>query len=185
MSSAKENANRKKAGLVHIYCGDGKGKTTAGMGLCARAAGAGKRVLICQFMKDHTSAERRVLEALPNVTFANGQDRVKFSFRMTEAERAQQKVFYDRQFAEVTRMAIEEAYDVLFLDEVLYCIRAGLMEEAPVVRFLEKKPAGLEVILTGQGPGKALIDLADYVSEIRKVKHPFDVGVPAREGIER
>ena len=178
-------ARQGRAGLIHIYCGDGKGKTTAGMGLCLRAAGAGMKVLIYQFMKDNAACERRILEALPNVTFVNGLDQETFSFRMTEAEKEERRAFYRQRFSEVTEKAAREGTDVLFLDEAVYAIRAGLLEEAQLIRFLETKPEKLEVILTGQDPGAGLLALADYVSEIRKVKHPFDEGVPARLGIER
>ena len=82
-------------------------------------------------------------------------------------------------------MAGEQDFDVLFLDEAIYAIRAGLLDEALVADYLEHKPDKLEVILTGQEPGKRLVDLADYVSEIRKIKHPFDRKQPARDGIER
>lgn len=172
-------------GLIHIYCGDGKGKTTTGMGLCARAAGYGLRVLIYQFMKDNSTSERSVLGLSENITIMDGLPQEKFSFQMTPEERAQRKEYYESRLREVTQKACNEHYDVLFLDEVTYTIRAGLLDESLLLDFLKKKPAHLEVILTGQNPGQALIEAADYVSEIRKVKHPFDRGIPARKGIER
>ncbi len=171
-------------GLIHIYCGDGKGKTTAGMGLCARAAGAGLRVLIIQFMKDNSSAERSLLGLSENITFEKGPAQEKFSFEMTPEEKAERKALYEKRLREAARRAVEENYDVLFLDESIYALRAGLLEETWLLEFLEKKPEKLEVILTGQEPSAALIQAADYVSEIRKVKHPYEKGVAAREGIE-
>lgn len=92
----------KQTGCVHIYCGDGKGKTTCGMGLCTRAAGYGYRVLIYQFMKDNSTSERKVLLLSPNVTFVPGQDKIKFSFLMTPEEKAEQKRYYEEQFQKVT-----------------------------------------------------------------------------------
>lgn len=178
-------SEKSSAGLIHIYCGDGKGKTTTGMGLCARAAGYGYRVLIYQFMKDNSTSERRVLGLSENITIVDGLSEEKFSFQMTPEEKEERRVYYAGQLRTVTQKAREEHYDVLFLDEVIYAIRAGLLDEALVLDFLKKKPAELEVILTGQDPGPALIEAADYVSEIRKVKHPFDRGIPARKGIER
>lgn len=178
--------NRERTtGLVHIYCGDGKGKTTTGMGLCARAAGYGCRVLIYQFMKDNSTSERAVLKLSGNITIVDGLPQEKFSFQMTPEEKAERKAFYEEQFRAVTEKARDEDYDVLFLDEAIYTIRAGLLDESIVIDFLQKKPPHLEVILTGQGPGRALLDAADYVSEIRKIKHPFDRGIAARPGIER
>ena len=85
----------------------------------------------------------------------------------------------------MTRKAEQEKYDVLFLDEIIYTIRAGLFDEEVLLRWLGEKPEHLEVILTGQDPGEKLIACADYVSELKKVKHPFDRGLAARGGIER
>ena len=114
----------KKTGLIHIYCGDGKGKTTTGMGLCARAAGYGYRVLIYQFMKDNSTSERNVLSLSENITIVDGLAQEKFSFQMTLEEKAMHKEFYESQLRTVTKKAAEEQYDVLFLDEAVYAIRA-------------------------------------------------------------
>lgn len=172
-------------GLIHIYCGDGKGKTTTGMGLCARAAGYGFRVLIYQFMKDNSTSERKVLNLSDNITIVDGLPQEKFSFQMTPEEKADRKHYYESQLQALIRKACDEKYDVLFLDEIIYTIRAGLLDESLLLDFLKTRPAELEVILTGQGPSEALIDAADYVSEIRKIKHPFDKGICARAGIEK
>jgi cob(I)alamin adenosyltransferase len=155
------------------------------MGLCARAAGYGYRVLIYQFMKDNSTSERNVLALSDHITIINGLPQEKFSFQMTPEEKRQRKEYYEDQLRMVTKKAVEEDYDVLFLDETIYTIRAGLLSEELVLDFLKNKPEHLEVILTGQDPSPALLDAADYVSEIRKVKHPFDQGTHARRGIER
>lgn len=175
----------KSLGLIHIYCGDGKGKTTAGMGLCMRAAGCGCKVLLYQFMKNNRTNERKILEKVENVTIIDGLEEEKFSFRMTEEEKAQRRIFYAQQLKAVTDKAAAEEYDVLFLDEVIYTIGAGLLDEQPLLDFLDHKPEHLEVILTGQGPDEELVRRADYVSEICMRKHPFQKGMPARDGIER
>ena len=172
-------------GLVHIYCGNGKGKTTTGMGLCVRAAGYGYRVLIYQFMKNNRTNERKLMENVENITFVDGLEEEKFSFQMTEQEKSERKCFYEAQLKKVTEMACKEGYDVLFLDEAIYAIRAGLLEEEKILEFLDKKPENLEVILSGQNPGEKLLEQADYVSEICMKKHPFQNGQPARDGIER
>ena len=169
----------KQTGCVHIYCGDGKGKTTASVGLAVRAVG------IYQFMKDNSTSERKVLLLSPNVTFVPGQDKIKFSFLMTPEEKAEQKRYYEEQFQKVTEKAVQEEYDVLFLDELVYTIGSKLFDEQLLLNFLDHKPEKLEVILTGQGPSEALIERADYVSELKKIKHPFDKGLAARDGIER
>lgn len=175
----------KETGRIHIYFGDGKGKTTTGMGLITRAAGYGYKVLLYQFMKNNKTSERKILEQVPNITIINGLEQEKFSFQMTEEEKAERRIFYNSRFKEVTKKAVEEDYDVLFMDETIYTITAGLLDEAPVLEFLKTKPEGLEVILTGNTPSEAMLELADYVSEIKKIKHPFDKGQPARKGIEK
>lgn len=172
-------------GLIHIYCGNGKGKTTCAMGLCTRAAGYGYKVLIYQFMKNNKTSERKILEQVPNVTFVDGKETEKFAFLMSEDEKAERREYYLKQFQYVTELAEKEQYQVLFMDELIYTIGAGLFDEAVLVDYLKHKPENLEVILTGQNPGEAVIELADYVSEIRKVKHPFDKGQKSRMGIEK
>lgn len=175
----------KSTGLVHIYCGDGKGKTTTGMGLCARAAGFGYKVLIYQFMKDNKTSERKTLEEQENITWLDGLEQEKFSFQMTEEEKRERREFYNSQLEMVTKKAVDEKYDVLFMDETIYTIKAGLLDEEKVLEFLDHKPEHLEVILTGQGPSEALMERADYVSEICMRKHPYQKGIPARKGIEK
>lgn len=179
-----DRAVRTGTGLVHIYSGDGKGKTTAGMGLCVRAAGAGYRVLICQFMKDRFSSERAAMERIPGVTFMQGRDSVKFSFQMSPEEMMLEREYNRKLFDDTVERAVSEHADVLLLDEVLYAVGAGLLEEDRVERFLRQKPDSLEVILTGQDPGR-LAELCDYHSEIRKIRHPYDRQQGARNGIER
>lgn len=178
-------APEKDRGYVHIYCGNGKGKTSSGMGLCLRAAGYGYKVLVYQFMKDNKTSERKSLAHVPGITLTEGLPQEKFSFQMSEKEKFSRKKYYEEQFRRITEQAGREDYDVLFCDELVYAIRAGLFEEQLLLDFLASKPSKLEIILTGRDPSSRLIDAADYVSEIRKIKHPFDEGLPARKGIEK
>jgi len=175
----------KQTGYIHVYCGDGKGKTTTAMGLCIRAAGYGYKVLIYQFMKDNNTSERKILEKVDNITIINGLPTEKFSFQMTAQEKADRKQYYESKFKLLTTKAIQENYDVVFFDELIYTIGAGLFTESLLLDFLKTKPETLEVILTGQNPSNKLLDAADYVSEICKRKHPFDKGVSSRKGIEK
>lgn len=172
-------------GLIHIYHGNGKGKTTCGMGLCVRAAGAGKKVLIYQFLKNSQSSERAILKTIPQITLMEGKEDAKFTFNMSEAEKAANKAYYMEKFGEICRTAVDGDYDVLFLDEVLHVINKDMVDEAAVLDFLKHKPEKLEVIMNGYHPSEALIEIADYVSHIKKEKHPFDEGIPARVGIEK
>ena len=108
---------RTGTGLIHLYTGDGKGKTTTGMGLCVRAAGYGYKVLIYQFMKNNSTSERSAMKYIPGITFIDGLEQEKFSFLLTPEEKAQRRDFYNRQLQKVTQIARDEEYDVLFLDE--------------------------------------------------------------------
>ena len=175
----------KETGLIHIYYGDGKGKTTTGMGLITRAAGYGYRVLLYQFMKNNKTSERKILEQVENITIVDGLEQEKFSFQMTPEEKAERREFSGKQFQRITKKAVSEAYDVLFMDETIYTISAGLLDEKLVLDFLKKKPDKLEVILTGNTPSEAMIAAADYVSQIKKIKHPFDEGQAPRMAIEK
>jgi ATP:corrinoid adenosyltransferase len=171
-------------GCIHIYCGNGKGKTTCAVGLCVRAAGFGRKVLIYQFMKNNATNERKALLQISNITIIDGLEQEKFSFQMTDTEKAERKSYYEEQFQMLTAKAIDEHFDVVFFDELVYTIDAQLFDEELLLDFLKNKPTHLEVILTGQNPSDKLIDAADYVSEICKAKHPFDKGLPSRKGIE-
>lgn len=169
-------------GCVHIYCGDGKGKTTCVMGLAVRAAGRGKKVLLYQFLKDNGSGERNILDSLPGVTVIPGAKMDRFTFQMNEEELSALHKANDAVLERITEMA--PAYDMVVLDESVYAIGKGLLTEEKLIAFLKKRPASLEVVLSGRNPSKALKEQADYISEIRKVKHPFDRGLSSRIGIE-
>lgn len=171
-----------RTGLIHMYYGDGKGKTTAAVGQAVRSAGRGLRVLFYQFLKDNTSGERKSLEQVENITCIRGRDEVKFSFQMNEEEKAEIRQYYKEQLQMLKAEA--EHYDVLVLDEAVCAVGIGLLAEDELVRFLEEKPDKLEIILTGHTVSDRLLQTADYVTEMKKVKHPFDRGIAARKGIE-
>lgn len=170
-------------GLIHLYYGDGKGKTTCSMGLLMRAAGRGKKILLHQFLKDNRSGERAVLEKLPQVTVLPGREYEKFTFQMDAEELDQVRENNDKTLAYIADHA--EEYDMILLDEALYAIDKELLSEDNVIRFLKNKPQSLEVVMTGRNPSQRILAMADYASEICKRKHPFDQGISARIGIER
>ena len=167
--------------MIHIYTGDGKGKTTAGMGLCLRAAGAGKKVLINQFLKDGHSSERRILEEVPNIDLVPGPDHMKFTSAMTEEEKQALTATY-RVFLKTVERHVQ-GFDVIFFDEILYAIGKKFVSEQQVLDLVLAFPEK-EWILTGRYDGGALWDAADYISVIKKERHPFDRGVAARKGVE-
>ena len=170
-------------GLVHLYCGDGKGKTTCVMGLTTRASGSGKKVLLYQFLKDNESGERKIIDNLPGVTVIPSFAVEKWTFAMNEEELNDLHRKNDEMLDRLFRLA--EDYDMLVMDESLYAMDKNLLSEDKMIRHLEEKPEHLEVVLSGRNPSRRMIDHADYVSEICKRKHPFDRGISARKGIEK
>ena len=171
-------------GLVHIYCGNGKGKTTCATGLAVRCAGNGGRVLWFQFLKTDMSSERKSLENLDNIDMLSGYSEMKFTFKMSQEEKEAAADFFDSRFEEIVALTKNDKYDMLILDEVLDAVALNMLSENKLINFLENKPKGLEVVLTGRDPSEKLCSLADYISEIKKIKHPYDKGINARKGIE-
>lgn len=176
-------AESQQRGLVHIYCGDGKGKTTAAVGLAVRAAGAGRHVLFAQFFKDGSSSEIKMLRLLPGVETMHCKTAPGRYSQMDEADRERARNDYSR-LLEDALAAARAGADLLVLDEAISSCNYGTICEETLASFLEGRPAGLEVVLTGREPSQRLVRLADYVTEMRKVKHPYDSGVLARKGIE-
>lgn len=169
-------------GKIHLYYGDGKGKTTAAVGQVVRAAGAGLRVLVFQFLKDNGSSERKILEELPRVTCLPGREPVKFVSRMNGPERAEMRHYNNKALDEIVKFCAP--FDVLLLDEALCAVQLGVLSEEKLLSFLKHKPRGLEVLLTGHEASEAMLEAADYATMLTKIKHPYDKGVTAREGIE-
>ena len=137
-----------------------------------------------QFLKSGDSSELNVLRTLPGVEVVTGKPIKKFSFQMTEEEKQETRDASAAEIKEAERLVNADHYDLVVFDECLGAIEAGLMDEQVIIDFLNNRPDQLEVVLTGRNPSEKLMDIADYVSRIDKVKHPYDKGVPAREGIE-
>lgn len=170
-------------GLIHIYCGSGKGKTTAATGLAVRMSGAGKRVLFVQFFKNGNSSEIKSLKLLSGVRTMHSDNPHHRFRKMDSAERAVAGQDYRRLLADALEGA-RDGIDLLVLDEVISACNHEIVDEKVLTDFLRVKPDRLEVVLTGRDPSDGLLALADYVTEMRKVRHPFDQGVPARHGVE-
>lgn len=213
-------------GLVHIYCGDGKGKTTAAAGLAVRAAGCGVPVLIARFLKTDNSGEVGILKNIPGIRVLPCTREFGFTWNMDEEQRREAREYYSGQFsvawesacalAEGRREApgieagtapgpgpgaapseMSEAVPggeagrapdtpraLLVLDEIMAAVSGGFVSGETLISALDTKPEGLEVVLTGRNPSEALLKRADYVTEMRAVKHPYDNGINARKGIE-
>ncbi len=172
-------------GLIHIYCGDGKGKTTAAIGLAVRCAGRGNKVLLVQFLKSRDSGELYSLARLPDIEVMRGKESKKFTFQMNGEEKHALLLEHNKMFEQVLEKIKTGNYSLLILDEVIGAVNAKVFDLHKLTAFLRSKPENLEVVLTGRNPAPELLELADYVSEMRKIKHPMDKGIMAREGIEK
>ena len=171
-------------GLIHLYIGEGKGKTTAAVGLAARAAGSGKNVVFGQLLKGRQTGEVASLEALGVQVIRSEKDQ-GFIWEMNEEQKEECRVEQVRLFNEIWGTIFSDGkIDLLVVDESLDVLIMGLLEEQMIRDALENKPDGLEIVCTGRKAPDWMFDLADYVTEMKKIKHPFDRGIGAREAIE-
>ena len=175
-------------GLVQIYTGDGKGKTTAAFGLALRAAGRGNRVLIYQFLKPSSLklGERLAVEGstLPIRVEALDAKWDVFGSLHREQDIARTRTAVGDALVALTEKAASKAYDLMILDEIVFCVSAGLAELGDVWTLIELRDPHVELVLTGRGATPELIAMADLATEMKKIKHPFDKDVPARAGID-
>lgn len=170
--------------MVHLYCGDGKGKTTAAVGLAVRAAGDGFRVIFAQFMKASESGEINVLNSLENVEVMRAEAQDKFTFNMNEEERRMAAEENARLLHRAETAAEEVKPFLVVLDEVVEAVYNDMITDEELREFIEKNREKYEIVITGGTPEVWMIDLADYVTDLQKIKHPFDNGQEARKGIE-
>ncbi len=175
-------------GLVQIYTGDGKGKTTAALGLALRAAGQGKKVLIYQFLKPKSlkTGERLVIKSAKIPIKIKTPD---MSWDMAKAFGNKKiirtaKSVISKILMEIAGLAEKKSCDLLILDEIVFCLSTGLAKLEDIKKIIDNKDPAVEIVLTGRGATAELIKLADLVTEMKKIKHPFDKGIPARRGIE-
>lgn len=164
--------------MLHLYWGNGKGKTTAAMGLALRALGHGRRVVIVQFLKDGTSGEIAPLRAAGAAVYACPN--AKFTWLMDEADKAAAREASARALGQ----ALAEPFDLLVLDEACAALKSSILDETLLRRAVAFAKNGREVVLTGRDPAPWLQDAADYSTEMRAHKHPYADGVAAREGVE-
>jgi len=164
--------------MLHLYWGDGKGKTTAAMGLALRALGHGRKVVIVQFLKDGTSGEIEPLRRLGAVVYACPN--AKFTWLMNEEESAAARC----NGTAALRQALEQPWDLLVLDEACAAYENNLVDRDLLRKAAARADAGLEVVLTGRNPADWMQDTADYSTRMRACQHPYTKGMPAREGVE-
>jgi len=177
-----------RRGYVQVYTGDGKGKTTAAFGLALRAAGQRNRVLIYQFLKP-ASLETGERIALQTDTLDIRIEALDIPWDMSkswEDEKgvARMRAAIGEVLVRITEMAQNRIYDVLILDEIVFCLSKGLADLKDLRKLIEQKYPSVEIVLTGRGATNELLEMADLVTEMKCIKHPFDAGLPARQGIE-
>ena len=169
-------------GLVQIFTGNGKGKTTAAMGTIVRAAGHGLRILLVSFMKgDYEYGEYNTLSRIPNVEVSSYGFRHLIDPSNIKPEEKEQA---EMALAKAREAVTSRKYDIVVLDEVNVALGYKLIELDEVIKLIQEKPSDVELILTGRYADNRLIEMADLVTEMVKVKHPFDRGIQARKGIE-
>ncbi len=180
----EESRKKRKQGLIHIYCGDGKGKTSAAIGLAIRAAGSDLRVLFARFLKTEFSGELKILDQIPQIEVLHLEKSYGFFKTLSEQQQEEARKMYRMLWNKVLNEVQTGEYDVLVIDEFMAAYNYGLIPHEEAVDFLKGKPEYLEIVLTGRNPDPVLTELADYVSNIEKVKHPYEQGILARKGIE-
>ena len=166
-------------GLLHLYWGDGKGKTTAAMGLALRALGSGKRVVIVQFLKGGKSGEIPLLEQL-GAKIYRGKAGQKFVFQMNDAEKAATRELQNANL----RAAQQEPADLLILDEAGSAWELDMVDKELLKTVVLERPAEQECVLTAHGAPDWMLEAADYSTEMKCHRHPYQKGIAAREGIE-
>ena len=169
-----------------VYTGDGKGKTTAAVGLAVRAAGGRFRVFFLQFIKGRwKTGEREILRSLPGVDLeVTGRGFTIERLRDPRIPQADHEAAARHGWQVARQVVIENSYDMVVLDELLGAIKAGLVPLAEVLTLVREKPPAQHLVLTGRNAPPELVEVADLVSEVRPIKHPYQQGIKAQRGIE-
>ena len=165
--------------MLHVYFGEGKGKTTAAAGLAVRALGHGQKVLFLQFLKSGTSGELSVLRQAGAVVFS-GKAGTKFVSQMTGEEKKETTRIHNGFLAR----AEKENWDLLVLDEACAAVRAGVIDEEMLRGIVLENRERKEIVITGRNPRQWMLEAADYITEMKCVRHPYTLGITAREGVE-
>ncbi|HNX22411.1 MAG TPA: cob(I)yrinic acid a,c-diamide adenosyltransferase [Spirochaetota bacterium] len=171
-------------GLIHIYTGSGKGKTTTALGLCFRAAGWGIRSAFIQFMKGQETGELFSAEKLKDIMIFEQYGSCSFIKDKNSSAFREHLVTAEKGFARAGELLKEKRFSIVVLDEILTLPQFGLLPENKIIELIEMKPEEVELILTGRGATPELIRHADLVTEMKEIKHYYSSGVIARKGIE-
>ena len=170
-----------RKGYIQVYTGNGKGKTTAALGLALRAAGAGLRVFIAQFVKQRRCSEHKALERFSDLIVVK---RYGKGFLMKREPGKSDFESAEKGFKEVKDIIASKRYDVVILDEINIALRYGLISTEELLDVMEKKPPRVDLVLTGRYADSRIIEKADLVTEMKDIKHYSSRGVKARTGVE-
>jgi cob(I)alamin adenosyltransferase len=174
-----------KNGYVQVYTGDGKGKTTAAVGLAVRAAGNGYNVFMVQFLKGGKTGEIESAKKMaPFFNIFRFEKKRGFFWTLSDEEKIELKAEVQKAYEFCKEALKEEKCDILIMDEIMGALSNNLISEEQVLELIENKPDNIELVLTGRNVPKAIIDKANLVTEMKDIKHYFNEGVPSREGIE-
>lgn len=209
MTESMRTQEKKQIACIHVYCGDGKGKTTAAIGLAIRAAGAGKKVLFSQFMKGGQSSELQILKEILNIRLMRSDKEFPFYEYMSAEQKQELTDIHNGMLQKMTESldagsrfgsgssesnnsesnspASNEAVwrpDMIVMDEITYPYNWELLNRSLFQQFLTQAKGRVELVLTGRNPAEEILQAADYITEMRKLRHPYDQGIPARIGIE-
>lgn len=170
--------------MIHIYIGDGKGKTTAAIGLSIRNLGCGGRILFTQFLKNSETGEMNILSNLKGITFKRPYMRHKgFIFNMNDSQLKEIKTDIENSFQEIIEIIFGGSFSLVVFDEILDVIDMGFLPEEDLIALFDKFST-TEFVITGRRATQTIKNKADYITVMNKEKHPFDAGVNARKGIE-
>ncbi len=170
--------------MVHLYHGDGKGKTTCAIGLAIRALGIDMNVTLVQFLKGKSSSELKSLETFDLVRIFTLKNNPPFTNEMTKLQKDEIRVEHNRMFQKSIHFANIGYCDMLILDEICAAWNENLINKEEILKFLKSKGSEIEIILTGRNPPKEFLQISNYITEMKNIKHPYENGVPCRVGID-
>ena len=183
-NTESEQVDSCQNGFIHVYTGEGKGKTTAAVGLAVRAAGAGKKVVFAQFMKSSDTSELHALCLIPQIRIIRSETDLGWLDLEDEKKKSAFTKVHDQILEQVIQCIKQRECDILILDEITYPYNYGLIDKNMLKELIQNKPQNLELVLTGRNADSFFMEHADYITEMKCVRHPYETGIGARRGIE-
>lgn len=175
---------RNMKGLIQLYCGEGKGKTTAAIGQSIRMAGNNKKVTIVQFIKGSDTCELNILRNIDNILVLRNKSDLGFIFQMNEQTKKILTEMHNNNLRKAIESVSSKQCDMLVLDELCAAYEYNVIDRDMVDNLIINKPEKLEVIITGRNPAQIFVENADYITEMKLIRHPYEKGIEARKGIE-